>query len=186
MAIVAALRERKCKQVHIARMLGISTDKVSKSFKGPDVRRFTAEEAQTLLTFLGMAPPTPTGVAKLPIIGLVPAGNWREAVEHPMGWMPSPDPSLPKEAFVVRVEGDSMDERAPEGTHIIVNPLDKQLVTRKLYVIRNAEGDVTFKQFMPDPARFVPVSSNKDHKPIMVGEDMFEIVGRAVMKAEWL
>lgn len=186
MAIVAALKEHKCKQVDLARLLGISTDKLSKSFKGPDVRRFTAEETQILLRFLGQAQPEAKRARELPIIGLVPAGNWREAVEHPLGWMHSPDPSLPEETFVVRVEGDSMDNIAPEGTHIIVNPMDKQLVTRKLYVVRNADGEVTFKQFMADPARFVPVSSNSEHKPIIVGEDGFEIVGRAVMKAEWL
>lgn len=186
MAIVAALRERKCKQVAIAAMLGISTDKVSKSFKGPDVRRFSADETATLLRFLGLAPAKPEGPRKLPVIGLVPAGNWREAVEHPIDWIYSPDPGLPEEVFVVRVEGDSMDEVARDGANIIVNPHDKQLITRKLYVIRNHNGDVTFKQFMADPARFVPVSSNKDHKPIIVGEDWFEIVGRVVMKAEWL
>jgi repressor LexA len=185
MGIVAALREQKVKQVQIARMLGISTDKVSKSFKGPDVRRFTHEEMQTLLRFLGMEPKE-ASAPMLPIIGLVPAGNWREAVEHPWGWMPSPDPSFPRETFVVRVEGDSMDEIAPEGTHIVVNPHDKQLISRRLYIIRNAEGEVTFKQFMADPARFVPVSTNQAHTPIIVGEEPFEIVGRAVMKAEWL
>lgn len=186
MAIVAALKAQKLKQVEIARMLDISTDKVSKSFKGPEVRRFTSEETQTLLRFLGVAQQTAPGARKLPIIGLVPAGYWREAVEQPLGWMPSPDPSLPKETFVVRVEGDSMDVIAPDGSHIIINPLDRQLVTRKLYVVRNADGEVTFKRFMADPARFVPVSSNPEHQPIIVGEEMFEIVGRAVMKAEWL
>lgn len=186
MAIVAALKERKCKQVSIAALLGISKDKVSKSFKGPDTRRFTAEEARILLEFLGMAPVEHDGVRQLPVIGLVPAGNWREAIEQPLDWMPSPDPGLPKETFVVRVSGDSMDGLTPDGTHIIINPMDKQLITRKLYIIRNGDGEVTFKRFMPDPARFEPVSSNKDHKPIIVGEDMFEIVGRAVMKAEWL
>lgn len=186
MAIIAALKERGTKQVAVARILGISTDKVSKSFKGPEVRRFTADETSTLLRFLGLTPTKPEGPRMLPVIGLVPAGNWKEAVEHPIDWIHSPDPNLPDETFVVRVEGDSMDEVAPDGANIVVNPRDKQLVTRKFYIIRNAEGDVTFKQFMPDPARFVPVSSNTDHKPIIVGEDWFEIVGRAVMKAEWL
>jgi repressor LexA len=186
MAIIAALKERKIKQVEVARMLGISTDKVSKSYKGADVRRFSSDETQTLLRFLGMAPAASEAPAKLPIIGLVPAGNWREAVEHPIGWIHPPDPNLPLDSFVVRIEGDSMDEVAGDGANIVVDPHDKQLITRKLYIIRNADGDVTFKRFMADPARFVPVSSNKAHLPIMVGEDWFEIVGRVVMKAEWL
>ena len=186
MAIIAALKERGTKQVAVARLLDISTDKVSKSFKGPDVRRFTAEETQTLLRFLGMAPKEPEGLPMLPVIGLVPAGKWREAIEHPIDWIPSPAADLPSGTFVIRVEGDSMDEIAQDGANIVVNPHDKQLITRKLYIIRNSDGDVTFKQFMSDPARLVPVSSNKDHTPIIVGEDWFEIVGRVVMKAEWL
>lgn len=181
-AIVAALKAMGASQVAVARLLGISADKVSKAFKG--TRRFTAEETLIIMRFLGVE--EELAPARLPIIGLVPAGTWREAIKEPLGWMPKPDASISDMAFVVKVEGDSMDEVAPDGTHLIVDPTDRQLATKAFYIIRNGDGDVTFKQFLTDPARLVPRSSNPAHQPIIVGDENFEIVGRVVMKAEWL
>lgn len=197
--IVARLRDMRVKQVDIAELLKVSPEKVSKSFSG--IRRFTAAETVTLLQFLGEGIEEPrrrsladdtterpkirrSGARMLPVVGLVPAGNWREAVETTRDYMPSPEPNLNDDVFVVEVEGDSMDKIAPAGTRVVIDPADKQLVDKKIYVVRDAAGDVTLKQFMSDPARLVPCSSNEEHRIIILGEDLpGEIVGRAIWRS---
>ena len=96
--------------------------------------------------------------------------------------MPSPDRALSKEAFVVIVEGDSMDLVANDGEAIIIEPAERELLAGRYYVIMNGDGETTFKRYMENPARFEPCSSNPAHKPIIVGSQNFTIVGRVRKK----
>src|SRR3546814_3249207 len=70
-----------------------------------------------------------------------------------MGWMPCPDPSFPKGVFALFIDGDSIDKIAPDGATIIVDPSDKLLVDRALYLMMNGTGGATVKLFFSDPAR---------------------------------
>lgn len=176
-ALMAQHRET---QAGIARLLGISPDKVNKILKGK--RRLQLDEANTLERYFGLAEPGEAKPHYLPIVGLVSAGQWREGFEVVMGYMPSPDPKLSREAFVVLVEGDSMDLVAGPGEAIIVEPRDKNLVNGGYYIIRNGSGDTTFKRYLENPARLEPCSSNPEHKPIYPGQDAFEVVGRVRKK----
>lgn len=163
-------------QAGLARFLGLTPDKMNKALKG--ARRLTVQEAHKLATYYGLAG-SQDGPVLLPIVGLVSAGAWRQGFEEVRGYMPSPDKALSKHAFVVIIEGDSMDLVANEGEGIIVDPADLDLIAGKYYVIRNADGETTFKRFMDNPARLEPCSSNPKHQPIYPGRDEFVIVGRA-------
>lgn len=167
-------------QTAIAGLLGLTPDKINKVIKGR--RRLKVEEADKLRRYYGMATALDQGPALLPIIGLVSAGSWREAIENPKGHMPSPDRSLSRDAFVVIIEGDSMDLVASEGEGVIVDPRDTDLLPGRYYIIRNEDGETTFKQYRDNPARLEPCSSNAEHKPIIPGRDMFYVVGRARKK----
>lgn len=167
-------------QADIARVLGLTRDKVSKVMKGK--RRLTATEAETLARYFGTDSSLDKVPVLLPIIGLVSAGSWREAVENPRGYMPSPDKSLSRDAFVVIVEGDSMNEVADDGEAVIVDPTQRELLTGRYYIIMNTEGETTFKRYLENPARFEPCSSNPAHTPIVVGSENFTIVGRVRKK----
>jgi len=125
-------------------------------------------------------PAEPLG--SIPIIGQVAAGNWRQAVQRPIASMPKPDPSVPPQAFALRVTGDSMDKLVEDGGTVIVDPQDKDLFPGRYYVIINGDGETTFKQFKSDPARLVPCSWNPDHHEIPIGSQ-FEIVGRVIWRA---
>lgn len=114
----------------------------------------------------------------LPIIGEVAAGNWREAVQHPDGVLPSPFGG--ENAFVLSIKGDSMDRITPANSLVIVDPDQPELHDGVLYVIMNSEGETTYKQYRANPARLEPVSTNEDHKPIQLGRSPFEVVGRVV------
>ena len=96
--------------------------------------------------------------------------------------MPCPDENISLAAFVVQVDGDSMDLVVSDGGRIVVDPNDLDLVTRKYYVIRNGDGETTFKQFLADPARLAPCSTNDNHKTIFPGRDEFTIVGRVIWR----
>jgi repressor LexA len=171
------MADNKETQAGIARMLGISPDKMSKVLSGK--RRLTAEEANKLASYFGTASNSGELPLLLPIVGLVSAGAWREGFQEVRGYMPSPDRALSRDAFVVIVEGDSMNLVAQDGEGIIVDPRDLDLVSGKYYVIRNAEGETTFKRYVDNPARLEPCSSNPEHQAIFPGRDGFTVVGRA-------
>lgn len=174
------IRERGETQVGLARLLGISADKMSKTLSGK--RLLKLEEANILRRYFGEDRGGKKAQRRLPIVGLVSAGTWREGFEHVMGWMPSPDPNLGKDAFVVIIEGDSMDLIAEPGDAIIIDPAKRELVNGGLYVVRNPNGETTFKQYRENPARLEPCSSNPTHATIYPGQDGFEVIGRARKK----
>jgi repressor LexA len=163
-------------QAGMARVLGLTRDKMSKVMNGK--RRLTVEEATKLSRYFGTNSALDELTVMLPIIGLVRAGSWREAVEHPRGYMPSPDKNLSKDAFVVIVEGNSMDLVAQEGEAIIVEPAERELLPGRYYIIMNGDGETTFKRYMENPSRFEPCSSDETHKPITIGDHPFTVVGR--------
>ncbi|RYG90137.1 MAG: hypothetical protein EON59_00725 [Alphaproteobacteria bacterium] len=175
------IRERGFKQIDVARVLDLSADKFSKVLAGK--RQLTAAETDTIRRFLGIADPNARPAPRrLPIVGLIAAGSWREGFEVVIGWMPSPDPSLSGDAFVVRVQGSSMDLVAKDGEDIIVEPRDRRLVAGKFYVIRNSSGETTFKRYLEGPARLEPCSSDEEHQAIFLGDEPVEVIGRVTKK----
>ena len=176
------MRERGESQAGLARLIGVTPDKLSKTLSGK--RNLKLEEANILRRYFAVdddgAPREQAHL--LPIVGLVSAGAWREGFEHVRGHMPSPDPTLSRDSFAVIVEGDSMDRVVGEGEAVIVDPRQRELLPRRYYVVRNASGETTFKQYHDQPARLEPCSHNPAHRTIFPGQEEFTIVGR-VMKA---
>jgi SOS-response transcriptional repressor LexA len=164
-------------QAGLARLLGITPDKMSKIIANK--RRLTVEEANKLTTYYGTGGNQDNLPVLLPIVGLVSAGAWRQGFEEVRGYMPSHDKALSKDAFVVIVEGDSMDLVAKEGDWVIIDPADLDLLPRRYYVIRNESGETTFKRYMEAPARLEPCSNNPAHQTIYPGRETFTVIGRA-------
>lgn len=176
------MAERRETQTGIARLLGITPDKLSKTLKGK--RQLKLDEANRLRRYFGIKDELPDSdrPPMLPVVGLVSAGAWRDGFEGVTDWIPAPDRSLSRDSFVVRVEGDSMDQVAQAGEQVIVDPSDLDLVAGKYYVVRNAEGETTFKQYCDSPSRLVPCSSNPRHQTIFIGREGFNLVGRVRKK----
>ena len=114
------------------------------------------------------------------------AGAWRDGFEGVTDWIPAPDRTLSPDSFVVRVDGDSMDQVAQAGEQVIVDPRDLDLIAGKYYVVRNSEGQTTFKQYCDNPARLAPCSSNPRHQTIFIGREGFTLVGRVRKKVSTL
>lgn len=178
--ILKLLDEQDMSQSELARRIGLEQDKLNKSLHGK--RKITVAEMEKIREVLfERVPHFP--IRTIPVIGQIAAGNWKEAVEHPIGTMPIPDPSLPPKAFGLRVAGDSMDLLVDDGAMIIVDPDDTHLHDGRYYAILNGEGEATFKQFKSNPARLVPCSSNPAHCEIMLTGEPFEVIGRIIWRA---
>lgn len=143
-------------------------------------RQLKAVERDTAFSMLSIErqETSATNVRELPVIGLIAAGNWSEAVSQPLGqvWTDAGG----RNSFALRVDGDSMDQIAPPGALIVVDPDDKDLIDGKSYAVMNSASEATFKRFRINPARMEPVSSNTNHRTIVIGRDEFRTVGRAV------
>lgn len=150
---------------------------MSKTLNG--TRRFTVEEADTLRRYFGVKEEERSQrEVLLPVVGLVSAGEWREGFEQVREWIPRPDRTLSPKSFIVQIEGDSMDKVAQDGEYVIVDPTDLDLVSGRYYVIRNGEGETTFKRYCENPARLEPCSTNPAHTPILIGQEGFSVIGR--------
>ena len=113
-----------------------------------------------------------------PVIGMVAAGNWREAVVETDDYIAAPVTG--RNAFGLRVDGASMDRIAPEGAVVMVDPDQPDLHDGSLYVVMNDESEATFKQYRANPARLEPCSSDPTFKPIVLGQQPFTVVGKVV------
>jgi repressor LexA len=127
-------------------------------------------------TILDGAEPT----MPIPLLGDVPAGPWREAIRKSHHFIPAPQAGMPPSAYALKVRGDSMDKIAQDGATIVIDPTDFDLFEKRLFVVRNGDGEVTFKQYLERPARLVPASRNPAHKEIPITDRGFEIVGRVI------
>lgn len=171
-------------QDDLARGAGTTKSQLGKLERGE--RRLSDHWAERIAPFLGVKPyelfmPSHAGADQLrvvPLVGSIPCGDWREAVEHAEGVVPAVrgGPNV----FALRATGDSMDELITDGGFVYVDPDDRDLIDGKVYAVLNGSGETTAKRYKANPARLVPCSTNPDHRPIAIGHDSFTVIGRIV------
>lgn len=81
--------------------------------------------------------------------------------------------------FGLTVQGTSMDRVSPDGSIIIFNRLDRQLVKGKFYVF-SVRGETTYKRWHAEPEYLEPYTTDIDaHGPIFVTRKRdLEVIGR--------
>jgi len=121
------------------------------------------------------APP----LSRVPLINWVQAGHWTDVVDTlPPGEGDRIETSYRarRHTFAVRVRGDSMQPRFPEGCIIVVEP-DEQALPGKFVIVRqNGDSEATFKQLIQDGGTLYLKPIN-DRYPIMQMRDDAVIVG---------
>jgi len=180
-------------QAEIAERLGVSVPQVSRWENGHDnvpsvrlqafARAYEAGLDELFGSEAGASglPDDAAPVRFIPLLGDAPAGNWREAFAKSRHSIPAPEQGLPQAVYALRVDGDSMDRVVPDGATIIIDPTDRDLFDKSLFVVRNGSGETTFKQYLDGPARLVPCSTNPTHETIPLGSEEITILGRVIL-----
>lgn len=175
------MRERNVTQTAMAKVMRLpSQSAFSNIMLGK--RRVTAQEAKWAYDFLGLQ--RQPMIQLVPVIGIGNAGQWREAIQMPLGTVPVPPGKASEEAFALEISGDSMNLLVEEGGYVVVDPRQKELRDGKVYLIENRGGEATVKAYRRSPARFEPMSTNPEHSGWLVSEHEFAVVGRIVWKGE--
>lgn len=116
---------------------------------------------------------------RVPLIGRIPQGNWREAIQDPIDLIPTTKGG--SDTFALVPEGDSMNLVVKDPNAVIfIDPDDRVLVHEKYYAMMNGEGEATFKQYLDAPPRLAPCSSNPIHKEMLLGEEPITVIGRVI------
>jgi repressor LexA len=120
----------------------------------------------------------PAAARAIPLVGRIAAGNWREAIQEPLGHVHVAN--APSNAFALQPDGDSMDKIVPAGGYVVINPDDADLREGGIYAVMNSKGETTLKRYRGDPARLEPCSNNPMHVTINLGRENFSVLGRAI------
>ncbi|HEY3675371.1 MAG TPA: transcriptional repressor LexA [Candidatus Tumulicola sp.] len=122
------------------------------------------------------APPMPDGVV-LPIVGKVAAGVPITAAENLEGEFLLPSAFVPRasDAFMLRVQGDSMVEAAIlDGDLLVVRP--KRTAENGEIVVAMLDGEATVKRYYRETGRIRLQPENSTMAPIYASD--VEILGR--------
>jgi repressor LexA len=121
----------------------------------------------------------------VPLLGEAPAGPLMLAEERHEGWLRLPV-ELAKPAstdfFLLRVRGDSMNRAQVEGERIedgdLVLVRQETTARPEEIVVALIDGEATIKRLARGPNYYFlkPESSNRDHRPILLGQD-FQVLG---------
>lgn len=177
-----AIKRTGIGQAELARRLtetlGRSIDRaaVNKMLSGG--RDIAADEMLSIAKITGQPLP---GLTAVPLVAWVSAGKLADpgsqvAVEE--------EPPLvfaglgAGDFFATRVKGDSMDRLSPEGSVIVVNRAERELLAGRCYIF-SLRGETTFKRWNAEPPYLSPFSTNPEHQPIFIRKNRdFEVVGR--------
>ncbi|SKB32716.1 repressor LexA [Sphingopyxis flava] len=116
-----------------------------------------------------------------PVIAEIPAGKWIEAVAVTEEYLPIPTDVAGPRSFLVRVDGKSMADLGDSEGYALVDPDELDLIEGKPYAILNERRETTFNTYASDPPSLVPMSSEPNQKPVIVGRTPFVVIGRVRM-----
>jgi len=147
-----------------------------------DEKRGASNQLNETISKTGVEPVTFTETEGLfPVVGYVQAGEWRAAVEELPEFVSYPGVGADEAEFGLRVRGDSMDKRFPEGSILYCNRYneedDKLPIGEYVIVMRqdkaSDEVEATCKRLekhdsLPNVYVLQPESSNRNHTRMLL------------------
>lgn len=124
---------------------------------------------------------------KLPVIGSIAAGSWCEAVDgfdpnNAEEWIEAPGPVGPN-AFILRVEGISMEPLFMEGDKVVIDPAREALPGHYVAARRASDQGVTLKQLRQEGSEHYLYAVNPDWQERIIRlTEEWHICGRARWK----
>jgi SOS-response transcriptional repressor LexA len=111
---------------------------------------------------------------KVPLISYVAAGNWNDAVDNlspgdAEQWIDTTVP-IKRHTYALRVEGDSMEPRFPNGAILIVEP-EAEPKNGSFVIVRQNGSDATFKQLIADGGQWYLKPVNPRYPIMQLGPD---------------
>jgi SOS-response transcriptional repressor LexA len=111
---------------------------------------------------------------KVPLISYVAAGNWNDAVDNlspgdAEQWVDTTVP-VKRHTYALRVEGDSMEPRFPNGAILIVEP-EAEPKNGSFVIVRQNGTDATFKQLIADGGQWYLKPVNPRYPIMQLGQD---------------
>lgn len=123
-------------------------------------------------------------IVQVPVYGRVSAGNGELLIDDAqiLRYIPMAKGTVPKGAFFLEINGDSMEPTLHDGETALVNPNDIDYIENKIYVsVLHDEGYI--KRIVIDENAIMLISDNPKYRPIFVREEekeYFRIIGRVV------
>jgi SOS-response transcriptional repressor LexA len=193
--LATARDERRLSQTDIAVALGVTRGAVGQWETGtaPSTENLIQAALELDVSFEWLAtgrgdkrlppaePKPPPRMTSVPLVSWVSAGR----LADPGTQIPVEDVPLLAyadlgrgEFFALTVRGDSMDRVSPDGSVIVVNRRERELIPGKAFVF-SVRGDTTYKIWRPDPDRLEPYSTNPANQAIYIRRQRdMEVIGR--------
>lgn len=125
----------------------------------------------------------PDEMVQVPLVGNVACGMPIWAEEMIEEWIPISSKLVAhtQDVFMLRAKGDSMNQAGiDDGDYIVFKKQNTALPGDKVVVLIGTEATVKRIKFEKDRVIFEPVSSNKEHKPIIPKAGTFMIQGKVI------
>lgn len=183
--VIERRKQLHLSQAVLAERIGISQQAVNYLEKGEIQRPRKLREIAAVLQvsekwLLGgnMKPDPPKGVG---LINWVQAGNLSEVIDsYELGdvemWVDYPTRN--SEMIALWVRGTSMNRISPEGSIIVVDLRDRDLISNRLYVVKIGD-EATYKRYRNNPPRLEPDSTDSHDTIFLKGRNV-QPVGRVV------
>lgn len=128
--------------------------------------------------------PGPDRFTLYPIIGTVPCGDFREAIESARNdpdtkWQPSTK-RLPGGGFFLRAKGTSMEPTIQDGDLVLIHP-GAVPEHKKIVAVRNGSAESTLKRLVEEGGVLMLVPDNRQFQAAPLGDK--EILGVVVQIA---
>lgn len=194
-AIKKLRTEKKMSQAALAEKVGVSTPNISRYESGKQNPEFEkikdiADALDTRMSDLflvaeGINIKTGPDLYKVPLISWVQAGNLKEVfINNDLENIEYVETTYRarKYTYALRVVGDSMEPKFPEGSIIIVEP-EEQAINKSFVIARQDGNKATFKQLIDDgDARYLkPMNERYPIIPLAPDSEICGVVKRMEM-----